>query len=368
MTDTLPSLERRRVLRALAALPLAGPASELLAAPPQAAPTLTATPALGGTPFPEGATILIAGPEAGAMAHWSQAMHSALAEALAPGIALHQTTAGGADGVTGANQFDTRVAPDGRTVLLTPGEAVLAWLVGDPRAKFDVNNWVPVAACVTPGVVMGHRAALTSAGPVHIAAAHPAGHDLPATLAVELLGGRAELVGGLTDDTTLATALAHHAVDAVLLHGHNVQDRAATLAGSSAQPLFSLGMLDDEGHATRCAVFPEIPTFAELYAQLRHTQPSGPAYAAWQAAAAAVQLEFALVLPQLTPAAMVALWRRAGVEAAGALDVQSLAQALGVRPVSGPIATATTAAAAADTPALLALRKWLAARFNWKPA
>jgi hypothetical protein len=73
------------------------------------------------------------------------------------------------------------------------------------------------------------------------------------------------------------------------------------------------------------------------------------------------------VLPQLTPASMVALWRRAGTDAAAALDVQSAARSLDVHPLGGPAATANTAPAAANEPALLALRQWLASRFHWRP-
>jgi hypothetical protein len=65
---------------------------------------------------------------------------------------------------------------------------------------------------------------------------------------------------------------------------------------------------------------------------------------------------------------MVALWRRAGSDAAGALDVQSSAMWLDVRPLGGPAATANTAPVAANGAALQELRKWLASRFNWRPA
>jgi hypothetical protein len=65
---------------------------------------------------------------------------------------------------------------------------------------------------------------------------------------------------------------------------------------------------------------------------------------------------------------MVALWRRAGTDAAGALDVQSPAMSLDLHLLGGPAATANTAPVAANEAALLSLRKWLASRFNWRPA
>lgn len=363
MTNTVASPGRRRLFGLLAGLPVIGWAGRSIAAP-----SFGISPALADTPFQDGATILVAGPDGGAMDRWGNLLQPALAQSLAPGIVMRQTTAGGADGVTGANQFDTRVAPDGHTVLLAPGETVLDWLVGDPRAKFDVGQWVAVMACVTPAVVVGRAATFAAGGSVRLAAAYPAGHDLPAVLGVELLGGRAQLVPGVAEEGSLQAAFASNAVDAVLLRGHKVPDQAKALADAGAEPIFTLGARDDTGALIRAVEFPNTPTLPELYARRRGAAPAGPIFDAWAAAAAASQLEFGLVLPQLTPAAMVALWRRAGTDAAGALDVQSPAMSLDVHPLGGPAATANTAPVAANEAALLALRKWLANRFNWRPA
>src|ERR1700733_9503006 len=246
MTDTLPSPGRRRLLGLLAALPVLGTARRSIAAP-----SFGISSALADTPLPDGATILVAGPDGGAMDHWARLLLPNLAQSLAPGIVIHRTTAGGPDGVTGANQFDTRVAPDGHTVLLVPGETALDWLVGDPRAKFDVGHWVTVMACMAPGVVVGRPETFAAGGSVRIAAAHPAGHALPAVLGIELLGGRAELVAGVVEDDALQTAFARNAVDAVLLRGHKVPEQAKALADAGAVPIFSLGMRDDTGTLIR---------------------------------------------------------------------------------------------------------------------
>ena len=363
MTDPLPSPYRRRLLAVLAGLPAIGRAGRSFAAP-----SFGITPALAETPFPDGALILVAGPKDGAMDRWASLLRLPLGQALDPGVAMRQTDAGGADGVTAANQFYARVAPDGHTVLLAPGETVLEWLVGDPRAQFDVGHWTPVMACVAPAVVVGRPAAFAAPGVVRIAAAHPAGHELPAILGIELIGGRARLMPGVGETETLADALAGNAVDAVLLRGHKVPEQARELAGSGAVPIFTLGTHNDAGALVRPAAFPETPTLPELYAMRRGMPLSGPIRDGWSAAAAASQLEFALVLPQLTPAAMVALWRRAGAGAAGALDVQAAALPLGVALLGGPAATAAVIPAAASQPGLQALREWLVHRFNWRPS
>lgn len=357
MTDALPSLDRRRLLGLLGGLPLAG----------WAEPARAMRAAQAATVFADAATILVAGPDGGLLDRWGRALGPALAQSLPPETTLRRSMVGAADGVTGANQFGARAAPDGQTVLLAPGEAVLAWLVGDPRAQYDVGRWMTVMVGVTPAVVMARPGTIAPGQRLRLPSAGPAGVGLPATLGLEMLGMRTDLLPPLPEDA-LPAAMAQGAVDAAFLRGHQVIDQARALAAAGAQPVFTLGALDPNGRIMRCAAFPNVPTLAELYPTLHGQTLTGPLYAAWCAAAIASQLEYALVLPQLTPAAMVALWRRAGAEAATTLEVQQLATGAGVRAIGGSEATATAGAAAADQAALLALRGWLAGRFNWKPA
>jgi hypothetical protein len=357
MTDVLPFLDRRRLLGLLVGLPLAGRAESAYAM----------RAALASPVFSDPATMLIAGPEGATLDRWGHVLAPALAQSLAPETALRRSAMGAPDGVTGANQFGARAAPDGETVLLAPGEAVLAWLVGDPRAQYDVARWISVMVALSSGIVMARPGAIVPGQRIRLPTTSLAGVDLPAALGLELLGMRIEQAPPLTDDA-LPRAMAQGSVDAVFLRGHKVAGQARALAAAGAQPVFALGALDPNGRVARSPAFPDVPTLAERYPSMQGQTLGGPLYTAWCAAAVASQLEFVLVLPQLTPAAMVSLWRRASGEAVGALDVQSLAQAMGVRALGGSEATATAGATAADQASLLALRGWLTARFNWKPA
>ena len=153
-------------------------------------------------------------------------------------------------------------------------------------------------ACLTPAVVVGRAATFAAGGTVRVAAAHPAGRDLPAVLGIELLGGRAELVPGVVEEDALQVAFARNAVDAVLLRGHKVPALVQAVRDAGATPIFALGARDDAGALIRAAEFPDVPTLPELYAQRRGADPAGPIFDAWCAAATASQLEFGLVLPQ----------------------------------------------------------------------
>ncbi len=361
-------LGRRFLLGLLGALP----ATLADAAPvrPAAAP-LTPGPALGASPgFPDGATILIAGPDGGAAARWASWLAPLLAASLPAGARLRQDTVGGVDGVTGANQFDARVSPDGATALLLPGRAALAWLAGDPRAQFDAAHWLPAFAGLGSAVLVGRLGAASLRVPttLRVAAAGPAGPDLPGLLGLDLCGVGFAPIFGPPGGLSPQAALAGGGVDAVLVHGRNVPRQVAELAASGVTPIFSLGGVDESGTPIRDPQLPTIPTMQETCIRVRGAAPSGPLYDAWRAAAAATLLDAGLVLPKLTPAAMVALWRKACREASEAPDLQAALGGLGLRALSTPAATAATAPIAAGTPALLDLRRWLATRLNWHPS
>ncbi len=310
----------------------------------------------------DGATLLVGGPDGGLLDHWADWLEPTLRRMLAPETGLRRDLVGGLDGVTAANQFEARTIPDGATALLCPGSAAMAWLAGDPRARFDAAHWVPAMAGVTPSLVASRLSAgrILGGAPVRLAASGPVGADLPAMLALDFLGANWRPVFGLSE-TAAQVALAQGSVDAVCLHGRRVLETSYALRAAGAPPIFTFGMVDE----ARDPAFADIPDAAELL-------PAGVVIdeqlrLAWRSTIAAGQLEVALVLPQLSPAAMVALWRRACAQAVGSAPVQAQTVAAGVRALPVPAATASTAAVTADAASLLALRRWLATRLDYRP-
>ncbi len=316
-------------------------------------------------PFPDGATLLMGGPGGGPAGSWADWLAPGLGRALPPGTALRRDVVGGADGVTAANVFEARTIPDGSTALLLPGSAAMAWLVGDPRARFDTARWVPALAGVTPGLVVSRvPAARAFAGaPMRLAASSPTGPELPAMLAMDLLGATWAPVFGLSDGAAV-DALAQGQVDAMCLRGRRVPEVLQALAQAGALPLFAFGSLDETGTRQRDPAFPTVPTVDGLMGGRGGDEALRRA---WFATAAASDLDIALVLPQLTPAAVIALWRRAAALAAGSGAVHAQTAALGVRSLAAPAATTSTAAIVADASAQLALHGWLAKRLDYRP-
>ena len=301
---------------------------------------------------PLAAAIVVAGPPQGRLDRWADLLVPALARVF-PGASnlarssVARSTVGGSDGVTGANQFQARVALDGGTALLLPGSAAMAWLIGDPRAQFDVGRWVPAWAGLCSAVLVS-RGPLRPGHPLRVGGALPAGATLPALLALDML--RIDVTPA--DDSS---------ADAVFHYG---QGARAAAAQSGMTPVLTLGTVDAAGAWLRDPAFPAVPTVIEAVSN----QVSSPALlAALRATAAATVLDAALVLPQLSPANRVALWRRACAEASVIAGMMAAAAALGIRPVPPPATATIMAAIAADAPTVLALRSWLDARWGWRP-
>ena len=345
----LASVDRRRVLRAAALLAVGACARPAAARQALAAPV-----------SPGGAGLLVAGPAGGGTDGWADLLGPALARAVPPGGRLRRETVGGVDGVTGANRFETQVTPDGGTALLVPGAAVLAWLAGDPRARFEAARWVPALAATAPGVIVSRLTAakLGPGGSVRFATTGPAGPDLPALLALDLMGLTVQPV---PVPASSPEVLSQPGVDTVFLHGPGALDAARTLAALGTTPrgptLMGLSRPDEAGQA------PLPPGPLEL---LVHAAGGSPLHAAWRAAAVAAQMDAALVLPAMAPAAAVASWRRACAQAASEPEVQDAAADMGVHLLPAPSCTGLTAAFAVDSVGLLELRRWLAGRHSWR--
>ena len=306
---------------------------------------------------PGDATLLIPGPEGGPLALWGQRLGGALARGAAGSAAvirLEIEVLGGPDGVTAANRFATAAAPDGRTLLLLPGLACHARLIGDPRARFDPTGWLPLCGAEAPALVVARAPLPTGPGttPVRLglpAREHPAAAAL---MGLDLLGIPAQPVFGIAPQQAEA-ALAQGAADAVVLQG---VDAPARLAALGAQPWFALGPAarDLPVRSLGEAVAPLAP------ATLR---------AALDTAGAAARMTGLLMLPALTPADLVAFWRGAAqrwAEAArpGAPDAapEPTSRALG-----GPEATALLAALAVPPEAMRGYRDWMRLRLGWPP-
>ncbi|MFC7554280.1 hypothetical protein ACFQU7_21865 [Pseudoroseomonas wenyumeiae] len=172
----------RRALPALAAA--------LLGAPAARAQRLAA----------DTATLLLPGPEGGPAALWAAKVAAGLVRGLPHAVALHSTTIGGPDGVTAANRFATLEGAEGRTLLVLPGSAAHARLIGESRARYPVEGWLPLCASWQGAILAGRgpMPAPNAARPLRLALPGPDAPEAAALLGLDLIGYPATPVFGMS--------------------------------------------------------------------------------------------------------------------------------------------------------------------------
>jgi hypothetical protein len=322
-----------------------------------------ATAAEAEEAFPRRVTLLVAGPSGSALDLVSRTLGAGLQAHLPAGTEVTRTSVGGMDGVTGANQFATESGPDGGAAMLLPGAATLAWLAGDSRVHFDPSRWLPILARTSPAVVLGRSGEprIAPGQKLRVASGGPVSPALAAMLAVDLLGADVEPVYGLGDSAAAAAAVQSGAADVALVHGL-AQFASLTARYPAVRPRFCFGARAANGAFQRDAELPQVPTLIEYSKAAGQTAPSGPRFEAWACAAGAARLQYALVLPSLTPGSAVALWRQAGAQAVTP-DLASSSDMFYAAAASLLLRSLSPGGAA-----LLELRQWLADRLGWQPS
>jgi hypothetical protein len=309
-----------------------------------------------------GPALQVAGPKDGDLACMARRLRAPLATCLPRGV-LDLRYGGGVDGVTGANHFGARAAPDGEQALLFPGSVVLHWLAGIGQMRVNPTQMVPLFAAVGPGVLLV-RGALPpagggNAGRRHIAAPGPlrlaAGLDQPATLTallgLDLRGIPAVCVSPGVDPSIAArTGMA----DAVFVHGPHAADMAPALVVQGFTPRFSTwsGPQAEMPHGLQAESF--LATLPPSRLREDHLVQ------AWRATAAASALCAAMVLPPLSPAAAIQRWRLGVRSAVADEHVTDLAQRQAMRLLAGDEAEAALAPMRVSAATQSVLRRWMA--------
>ncbi|MGG5888620.1 hypothetical protein ACLF3G_15900 [Falsiroseomonas sp. HC035] len=310
-------------------------------------------PAGAAVPVPEAATLLAPGPEGGAIAGLAGRAASALSRGLVQASALRVAVLGGPDGITAANRFASSTVRDGAMLLLMPGAAAQAQLVGDPRARFEPRHWPAICGSVQPCILAGPPPGGRGAAPLRLALPGPAAPEAAALLALDLAGQPAVPVFNLAGAQAEA-AIRDGGADALVLSGLTAEAQAAALG---LVPWFAF----DAAGSARDPALPNVPALGEILADT----PRPDLLEAARGAGAALRGRAMLVLPALTAADVVALWRAAArtwpEEAPDAPEA-------GTRRVGAGPATTLMTTLCPSPEASLAYQLWLLRRLGWQAA
>ncbi|SFH70600.1 tricarboxylate transporter [Modicisalibacter xianhensis] len=253
---------------------------------------------------------------------WARFFAPWFSESLAgePTIMIDNVPGGGS--INGANLFAVRAKSDGSQWLGTSASTQYPAMLGDPRVRYDYADWKPILATPTGGVVyaspeMGQDAdsALQALlkQPVKLAAQSPTGVELPVLIALDMLDVDVDPVFGMRSrgEGRLAFERGEANIDFQTTSAYlsNVQP---LVDDGKAIPLFSLGVLNDEGQIVRDPTFPDLPTFNEVYKQTKGEAPSGNAYEAYRKFfASGYALQKLVMVPVDTPEALTEAYRQA---------------------------------------------------------
>lgn len=227
---------------------------------------------------------------------WARIVTPFLQEQLGERAGVQVVNIPGASSVKGANEFALRRRADGLTALVSSGSTVLPYLLGEPAVRYEFRDFTAIMASPVGGVVYGspelgfdeaedlceHSQQLTYGG---ISAT---GNDLVPLISFELLelGPETILGYGGRGPARVAFEQGETNIDYQTTPAYlaNVQP---LVDNGKAVPLYSFGILDDEGQVISDPVFPDLPTVKDVYVACHGEDPSGAAWDAYRAALAA---------------------------------------------------------------------------------
>lgn len=228
----------------------------------------------------------------------------------------------GAGSINGANEFAARARADGSTILITSASTQFPYLLGDPRVRYNYDDWVPLLVGPTGGVVYlpatsdvadasemneleGRELIYGSQGPTSL--------DLVPMIAFELMGLDVRYVFGMPGraDGRLAFERGETTIDYQTSSAYLTNVVPLVEAGT-AVPMFSWGIIDADGEFARDPTFPDIPHFVEAYEMMHGEPPSGIVFDVYRAVfSAGFAAQKPVVIPRGTPDEVIEAYRQA---------------------------------------------------------
>ena len=318
--------------------------------------------------------------EGGGSDTWAR-FYAPLLSANLPGspvIAVKNIPGGGS--TKGANQFQSRAKPNGRTILGTSGSTQFPYLLGDKRVRYEYKDWQIVLATATGGVfyvkpetgvqsaadiakLRGQTLKYGSQGATSL--------DIIPLLAMDLLDIEVKAVFGMKGRGAGRLAFERGETNIDYQTSSSYLKKVVPLVEEGgAIPIMTWGALDDSGNLVRDPTFPDLPHFAEVYEMVHGEAPSGAAFDAWKAFfTAGFAAQKMIFLPKGTPEDIVAAWRDAAAKTVAAPDFKEKSElVLGIYPQATGEAAVTRMKLAVDVApeAKQFVKDWLTEKYNVK--
>ncbi len=231
--------------------------------------------------------------ETGGSAKWANFFAPLLSEALPGNPTVVVKFMPGAGSTKGANWFQEQTGGDGTVMFGSSGSTQFPYLLGDPRVRYEYNDWNPVMASGTGGVAYLNA----EAGALFDGSANNLQDmtfiygnqgatrlDLIPALAWEMLGMNVEHVLGIKGrgDGRKMFESGEATIDYQTSSGY-LGGSAAFVEAGTAVPMMTWGSIDAAGNIVRDPTFPDMPTFKEVCEATDGCETSGEQWDAWKA-------------------------------------------------------------------------------------
>ncbi len=231
--------------------------------------------------------------ETGGSAKWANFFAPLLSEALPGQPTVVVKFMPGAGSTKGANWFQEQKDGDGTLIFGSSGSTQFPYLLGDPRVRYEYNDWNPVMATGTGGVAyLSAEAGAKFDGSANnlkdmtfIYGNQGATRlDLVPALAWKMLGMKVEHVMGIKGrgDGRKMFESGEATIDYQTSSGY-LKGSAELVEAGKAVPMMTWGSLDANGDIVRDPTFPDLPTFKEVCEKTDGCEASGEAWDAWKA-------------------------------------------------------------------------------------
>lgn len=238
----------------------------------------------------------------------------------------------GGGGLTGVNYYAAKAETDGTWVLALSTSSQSNYMLGDKRARFTMEDFVPII--LSPrGITQYVRKDLGIQNEPTLKAKIEKLRSYPPEKLV--FGGKTPTSGGLALRTALSIlgvevnsvwglggngpmALAFERGEFTMNYDNTLSflnNRAHMIKSGLAVPLYTFGVINEDGSISRDPALPDVPTFDEAYEAVHGNKPSGTAYEAWKSLmAVSVPLSKSWNLMDGTSPEIIKVWRDTAVK------------------------------------------------------
>ncbi|MCY4005651.1 MAG: tricarboxylate transporter [Rhodobacteraceae bacterium] len=230
--------------------------------------------------------------ETGGSAKWANFFAPLLSEAMPGNPNIVVKFMPGAGSTKGANWFQEQKHTDGTVMFGSSGSTQFPYLLGDPRVRYEYNDWNPVMASGTGGVAYlnAEDASLFDGSANQLKGKtfiygnqRITGLDLIPALAFNMLGMDVEHVMGIKGrgDGRKMMEAGESTVDYQTSSSY-LSAVAPRAEAGEVVPIMTWGALGADGSIVRDPTFPDIPTFKEVCEATDGCATSGDAWEAWK--------------------------------------------------------------------------------------